>query len=160
MPFSEIITDPIYTVTLSDGTSFAMLKLNGNNFVSSTPIFTDQFIGKLQQVEISDGTTTQIFQNLQLIQIMEYNEEWYFILAPIPREDMLEAYVDYIAMMSGIEDDQNEIMTLSGDRSQHYDKVSNYYRKGTWQLPRVHKAVEKGWITESEYTEITGLNYL
>lgn len=43
--------------------------------------------------------------------------------------------------------------------SPKYDIVKWYYDHGNWDKVRVHKAVEKGWITADEYTEITGEPY-
>lgn len=43
--------------------------------------------------------------------------------------------------------------------SENYKKVKNYYDEGRWTIERVAKAVEKGWITEEEYGEITGQKY-
>lgn len=43
--------------------------------------------------------------------------------------------------------------------SPKYDLVKNYYDKGLWDINRVHKAVEKNWITKNEFTEITGEPY-
>lgn len=43
--------------------------------------------------------------------------------------------------------------------SPKYNLVKNYYDKGLWDINRVHKAVEKGWITAEEYEEITGQPY-
>ena len=43
--------------------------------------------------------------------------------------------------------------------SANFNKVKNYYDKGLWSIERVRKAVEKGWITEEEFTLITGENY-
>lgn len=40
-----------------------------------------------------------------------------------------------------------------------YDKVKYYYDNGLWTLDMVKNAVVKGWITEEEYKEITGLDY-
>lgn len=45
------------------------------------------------------------------------------------------------------------------EHSANYEKVKNYYDRGLWNLARVRKAVEKGWITEDEFTEITGQPY-
>ena len=45
------------------------------------------------------------------------------------------------------------------EHSVHYEKVKSYYDRGLWNLARVKKAVEKGWITEEEYQEITGQPY-
>lgn len=42
--------------------------------------------------------------------------------------------------------------------SKNYEKVKTYYDNGLWSIERVQKAVEKGWITEAEYEEITSEN--
>ena len=38
-------------------------------------------------------------------------------------------------------------------------KVKRYYDAGYWNKEMVRNAVIKGWITDTEYTEITGDNY-
>ena len=43
--------------------------------------------------------------------------------------------------------------------SSKYEKVLRYYRTGMWNIAQVHNAVVKGWITEEEYSMITGENY-
>lgn len=43
--------------------------------------------------------------------------------------------------------------------SPKYNLVKNYYDHGLWDINRVHKAVEKNWITAAEYEEITGEPY-
>ena len=45
------------------------------------------------------------------------------------------------------------------EHSPKYDKVKNYYDKGYWTIDMVRNAVVKGWITEEEFTEITGEPY-
>lgn len=45
------------------------------------------------------------------------------------------------------------------EHSANYEKVKNYYDGGLWNLARVRKAVEKGWITEEEYILIVGEPY-
>ena len=45
------------------------------------------------------------------------------------------------------------------EHSKNYEKVKNFYDKGLWNEKRVYNAVKMGWITEEEYTEITGLQY-
>ena len=36
-----------------------------------------------------------------------------------------------------------------------YEKIKTYYEEGRWTKAMVHKAVEKGIITASQYQEIT-----
>lgn len=45
------------------------------------------------------------------------------------------------------------------EHSKKYEKVKYYYDNGLWTLDMVKNAVIKGWITEEEYKEITGLEY-
>jgi hypothetical protein len=40
-----------------------------------------------------------------------------------------------------------------------YDKVKYYYENGLWTIDMVRNAVVKGWITETEFEEITGIKY-
>lgn len=40
-----------------------------------------------------------------------------------------------------------------------YDKVKYYYENGLWTIDMVRNAVVKGWITEEEFEEITGIDY-
>lgn len=43
--------------------------------------------------------------------------------------------------------------------SRYFEKVKNYWLTGLWNEARVRNAVVKNWITEQEFTEITGLPY-
>lgn len=43
--------------------------------------------------------------------------------------------------------------------SKKYNDIKMYYETGRWTLTMVSNAVLKGWITEEEYKEITGLKY-
>lgn len=45
------------------------------------------------------------------------------------------------------------------EHSKNYDKVKLWYNMKMWNETRVHNAVEKGWITISEFEEITGTTY-
>lgn len=45
------------------------------------------------------------------------------------------------------------------EHSKNYDKVKRWYDMNMWNETRVRNAVEKEWITEAEFTEITGLEY-
>lgn len=38
--------------------------------------------------------------------------------------------------------------------SPNFEKIRDYYRRGLWNLARVEKALEKGWITQEEFDEI------
>ena len=43
--------------------------------------------------------------------------------------------------------------------SKKFNTVKNYYDKKLWNITMVRNAVVKGWITEEEFTEITGEEY-
>lgn len=40
--------------------------------------------------------------------------------------------------------------------SKFFEKIKKWYDQGLWTKEQVHKAVEKGLITEAEYLEIVG----
>lgn len=42
------------------------------------------------------------------------------------------------------------------EKSKKFDLVKKYYDEGLWSAKKVRNAVIKGWITEEEFTEITG----
>ncbi len=44
------------------------------------------------------------------------------------------------------------------EHSKNFAKVKNYFDSGFWSIDKVKLAVDK-WITEAEYTEITGEEY-
>lgn len=43
--------------------------------------------------------------------------------------------------------------------SPKFNKVKKYYDNGLWNITMVRNAVVKGWITEEEFTLITGEEY-
>lgn len=45
------------------------------------------------------------------------------------------------------------------EHSANFEKVKRYYVLKMWNETRVRNAVRMGWITESEFTEITGKDY-
>lgn len=44
-------------------------------------------------------------------------------------------------------------------KSEKYDVVRKYYNQHLWNERKLRDAVDKGWITESEFKEITGKDY-
>lgn len=40
-----------------------------------------------------------------------------------------------------------------------FEQVKRYFTMKMWNEDRVRNAVKKGWITEGEFTEITGKDY-
>lgn len=49
-------------------------------------------------------------------------------------------------------------MGKATEHSAKFEMVQNFYIRAAWSKERVRAAVSKGWITEEEYTEITGEN--
>ena len=43
--------------------------------------------------------------------------------------------------------------------SENFEKVKRFYILKVWNETRVGNAVKMGWITEEEFTEITGNDY-
>ena len=89
--------------TLADGTSLGSLKLNGNNFISTTEVTKEMFEDNLTEVTIEGGDTIEKHENMELVQISKMGEEWWFILRDIPAEELeqmaLKAQLDYLSMM-------------------------------------------------------------
>ena len=43
--------------------------------------------------------------------------------------------------------------------SKKFKQIQYWYKTGMWSKEKVHDAVEKEWITQLEYKEITGEEY-
>ena len=56
--------DKIYKITLSDGTVLDNLRLNGNNFISSSEIDESVFDGNCSIVTINDGEKDEVHMNM------------------------------------------------------------------------------------------------
>lgn len=99
--------DKIYKITLTDGTVINDLKLNGNNFISSTEIEESIFDGNLLTVTINDGEKDELHTNMELVQIFKVGSEYWFVLRDIPETELafikMQSDIEYVAMMSEIE---------------------------------------------------------
>ena len=71
----------MYTIKLYDGTVLENLILNGNNFISDKIILDDVFENNLKKVEISDGKSTQIYNDMVLVANRVIDGKSWFILA-------------------------------------------------------------------------------
>lgn len=96
-----------YRIVLADGTEIRDLRMNGSNFVSDEPISESTFRGKLSPVTIYHEETPEVHPNMDLVQIVQMGQEYWFILRDLTRKEMEEiqirADIDFIAMMSDIE---------------------------------------------------------
>jgi len=71
----------MYTIKLYDGTLLENLELNGNNFISDKIIPDDIFTDNLNEVEISDGENTHIYNDMMLAANRVIDGKSWFILA-------------------------------------------------------------------------------
>lgn len=96
-----------YSITLADGTVIGDLKLNGNNFISKTKVSHDVFADNCSPVTISDGEVEEVHDNMELVQITEMGDDYWFVLRDISKAEMekikMQSDIEYIAMMSGVE---------------------------------------------------------
>ena len=96
-----------YTMTLSDESQLVGLKLNGNNFISSTEVTEETFKGKLARVSVTGGEDSWTGENLQLVQISKVGDEYWFILRELSAKEIAEMRIrsdlDYVAMMCDVE---------------------------------------------------------
>jgi len=87
----------MYTIKLNNGTIISNLVLNGNNFISDKIISDDIFTNNLDKVEISDGKSTQIYQDMMLVANRVIDGKSWFILAEKTQEqkekEALEAII-------------------------------------------------------------------
>ena len=97
----------IYKITLADGTVIDNLRLNGNNYISDKELTADMFLGNLAKVIVNDGERDTVYENMELVQIVKYDEEYWFILRTMTKRELQDlknrADIDYLAMMSDIE---------------------------------------------------------
>lgn len=99
--------DKIYKITLSDETVLDNLRLNGNNFISSSEIDESVFDGNCSIVTINDGEKDEVHMNMELVQITKVNDKYWFVLRDVPETELgfvkMQSDIEYIAMMSEIE---------------------------------------------------------
>ena len=99
--------DTIYKITLTDGTELNGLRLNGDNFISDTPIAPELIDCNCSPVIIFDGESSEVHENMELVQITRMGSEYWFVLRDIPEDELekikMQADIEYIAMMSNIE---------------------------------------------------------
>ncbi|MFR4579796.1 MAG: hypothetical protein ACLT76_09445 [Clostridium fessum] len=77
--------DKIYKITLSDETVLDNLRLNGNNFISSSEIDESVFDGNCSIVTINDGEKDEVHMNMELVQIIKVNDKYWFVLRDVQK---------------------------------------------------------------------------
>jgi hypothetical protein len=98
--------EKIYKITLADGTVIDDLKLNGNNYISKEVIYPEVFNGNCSPIVISDGINNEVHGNMELVQVVEVNGEYWFVLRDISLEELdrikTRSDIEYIAMMTDV----------------------------------------------------------
>lgn len=99
--------EKIYKITLADGSVINNLKLNGNNYISETPIDETMFADNCSPVIISDGVIEENHPSMELVQITESAGEYWFVLRDYSAEELaqmkMQSDIEYVAMMAGVE---------------------------------------------------------
>lgn len=96
-----------YSITLSDGTVLSDLGLNGNNYISETPVDPETFVDNCSPIVISDGEVEEIHENMSLVQVTKMGNKYWFVLRDISVTELekikTQSDIEYLAMMSDIE---------------------------------------------------------
>lgn len=98
-----------WKITLSDGTQLKDLKLSGNNYISKTKITEDDFKGKLSKITIENETdkTSEELEHVELVQIVHYEDGYYFVLRELSQEEInmakIQGNIEYLAMMTDVD---------------------------------------------------------
>lgn len=97
----------MYTITLSNGEKITNLEKNGTNFVSKTKIDEKIFYGNLSKMIVNDGEKDTEYKNVELIQQVQYGEDWYLAFRELTLQELkeieLNAKIEYLAMMANID---------------------------------------------------------
>ena len=103
----ETEEEMVYTVTLADGTELIGLRMNGDYFISETAVSAADFADNCSPVVISNGETEETHEYMELIQVRQVGNVYWFALRDMSQEKLakikLQADIEYIAMMADIE---------------------------------------------------------
>lgn len=79
-----------FKITLADGTVLDNLGMNGNNYISEEAISADVFEDNLSRIEIEDEAeaTKSVMHDCELVQIIEVDNEYWFILREKTEEEL------------------------------------------------------------------------
>lgn len=102
------IVEPIYMITLSDGTKLGNLHMNGTCYVADRDIPESVFLNNCSPVTIYDGTDTVTYDHMVYQSLKQFEEgKFYFSLRELTSQELFEmrtnSNVEYIAMMSDVE---------------------------------------------------------
>lgn len=96
----------MYTITLHDGTEIKNLSLNGNNFISDTPLEESMFAGNLQTVRITGPDMEETHENMELVVIRQDGGKYWFVLRELSAQERKERSMlaDMAALASATDD--------------------------------------------------------
>ena len=77
-----------YTITLADGKKMTGLTKNGDNYVSKKKVDESIFTDNLTTMTVSDGETETAYQNVELIQQMEFPDGWYLCFRELTEAEL------------------------------------------------------------------------
>ena len=77
-----------YTITLADGKKLTGLTKNGDNYVSKKKVDESIFTDNLTTMTVSDGETETAYQNVELIQQMEFSDGWYLCFRELTESEL------------------------------------------------------------------------
>ena len=103
----------MYTITLADGTILKNLALNGNNFVSDTPIDAFIFENNLRTVRITGPDVDETIENLDLANIREDGGKYWFVLRRLSERELWER--DTRADIHELSDTSDDIILMMAD---------------------------------------------
>lgn len=96
-----------FSITLADGTTFQNLRLNGNNFISDTPIDAAAFENNCSPLIVSDGENQEIHEHAALVQITVHGGEHWVVIRDLLPDELsrikIQSDIEYLAMMTGVE---------------------------------------------------------
>lgn len=96
----------MYTITLHDGTEIKNLSLNGNSFISATPLDESLFAGNLQTVRITGTDMDETHDNMELVSIWQDGGKYWFVLRELSAQELKEQRMlaDITALASATDD--------------------------------------------------------
>ena len=101
----------MYTITLHDGTEIKNLSLNGNNFISDTPLEESLFAGNLQTVRITGPDMDETRENMELVGIRQDGGKYWFVLRELSAQELIEQkMLADIAALTAASDDMVLLM--------------------------------------------------
>lgn len=96
-----------YKVKLADGTELCDLDMNGNNYISKTPISKGIFENNCSPVIISCGEEVEIHPAMDVIHVTKMDQGYWFALRDLTESELraikIRSDIEYLALMCDIE---------------------------------------------------------